>query len=120
MRLMTMPLSSDGSVSPAPRQADMKERRPVTGGRRSYSGGVQRFLLPHGSQGAAGAGEGAGLAIWMGGALEGSGVPSASDAGAGTGGRSSECLSSFNSMVSMIRRSMPTTSSSTIVKQVLR
>ena len=43
---MTLPLSSAWSVSPAPRYAAMKVLRPITGVRRSSTGGVHLLFPP--------------------------------------------------------------------------
>ena len=45
-RYMTLPLSSAGSVSPAPIHADMRILRPIPGVGRSYVGGVHLLLPP--------------------------------------------------------------------------
>ena len=48
-RHMTLPLSSDGGVSRAPRHADMQVLRPIPGDRRGSEGGVHLLLPPLGA-----------------------------------------------------------------------
>ena len=67
----------------------MQEHRPVPWEFIWPSGDFQRLLTHCDTQGAAGSCEGAGLGAYMGGALEGSRLPSASAAGSGMCGQSS-------------------------------
>ena len=53
---MLIPLSSIGSVYPAPRHTEMQVCRSMSGGRRRYTGNVKWLLPPMGVRGAMGEG----------------------------------------------------------------
>ena len=81
---MILLLSSIDSVSPVPRQAEMKVLGPSHGMRRRSVGGFQRLLPPWGVCGAVGVDKCAGLGFWIDVFLEVDGVPGKSFSGAGT------------------------------------
>ena len=69
MRHMAIPLSSYGSLTTTPSQADTQERRTLKGGRRISTSGFQWLLPLHGAQGNSGAVGDDGLGAWIGLAL---------------------------------------------------
>ena len=118
-RHMAHPLSSSGSVSLAPRHAIIYVLRPIPGGMRSSEGGVHLLLLTLGDMGCVASCAVSAIGAWLGNG-RGAGVPGCRAADGGMCGRSSVHLYSSKWMADILGISMNTTSSSTLMHQVLR
>ena len=118
-RHMTLPLSSAGGVSRAPRHADMQVLRPIPGGRRSSEGGVHLLLPPLDALVCVSSCDVLVIGSWLG-AGHGAGVPGCRASGGGMCRRSSVRMSRSKRRTDILGRLVSTTSSLTLMHQVLR